>query len=133
MRNIVSGVSAVLAAVLLVISLFIMSNTIRLATFERREEIAIMKMVGATNSFIRWPFIIEGFILGITGALAAFVAQWLIYTLITDRLTGGGRVTFISAVPFQSMSIPLIAAFVAIGFAVGVIGSSMAIRRYLKV
>jgi cell division transport system permease protein len=133
MRNIVSGVSAVLAVVLLVISLFIMSNTIRLATFERREEIAIMKMVGATNSFIRWPFIIEGFILGITGALVAFIAQWLVYTLITDRLTGGGRVSFISAVPFQNISVPLITAFVAIGFAVGAIGSSMAIRKYLKV
>jgi cell division transport system permease protein len=133
MRNIVSGVSAVLAAVLLVISLFIMSNTIKLATFERREEIAIMKMVGAANSFIRWPFVVEGFILGITGAIVAFIAQWLVYTLITDRLTDGGQVTFIAATPFSHMSLPLLAAFSAIGFAVGVIGSSMAIRKYLKV
>jgi cell division transport system permease protein len=133
MRNIVSGVSAVLAAVLLVISLFIMSNTVRLATFERRDEIAIMKMVGATNSFIRWPFIIEGFILGVTGSLVAFIAQWFVYTMITDRLTGGGRVSFISAAPFQRMSVPLIIAFLVVGFSVGVIGSSMAIRKYLKV
>jgi cell division transport system permease protein len=133
MRNIVSGVTAVLAAVLLVISLFIMSNTIRLGTFERRDEIAIMKMVGATNSFIRWPFIIEGFILGVTGALVAFIAQWLVYTLITDRLTGGGRVSFISAAPFQRMSAPLIIAFLAVGLLVGVVGSTMAIRKYLKV
>jgi cell division transport system permease protein len=133
MRNIVTGVSAVLAVVLFIISLFIMSNTIRLVTFERREEIAIMKMVGATNSFIRWPFVIEGFILGLTGALVAFIAQWLVYTMITDRLTGGGRVSFITALPFQSVSVPLIAAFAAIGFAVGVIGSLMAIRKYLKV
>ncbi|MDR1299098.1 MAG: permease-like cell division protein FtsX [Oscillospiraceae bacterium] len=133
MRNIVSGVTAVLAAVLLVISLFIMSNTIRLGTFERRDEIAIMKMVGATNSFIRWPFIIEGFILGVTGALVAFIAQWLVYTLITDRLTGGGRVSFITAAPFQRMSAPLIIAFLAVGLLVGVVGSTMAIRKYLKV
>ncbi|MDR2664707.1 MAG: permease-like cell division protein FtsX [Oscillospiraceae bacterium] len=133
MRNIVSGVTAVLAAVLLIISLFIMSNTIRLGTFERRDEIAIMKMVGATNSFIRWPFIVEGFMLGTMGALVAYIAQWLVYTLITDRLTGGGRVSFITAAPFQRMSAPIIVAFLAIGILVGVVGSSMAIRKYLKV
>jgi cell division transport system permease protein len=133
MRNIVSGVATVLAVVLLIISLFIMSNTIKLATFERRDEIAIMKMVGAGNAFIRWPFIVEGFILGITGAFMAYIAQWLVYTLITDSLAGGGAVAFIIAVPFSRMAVPLIAAFTAIGFAVGVVGSSVAIRKYLKV
>ena len=67
-RNIVSVVSLVLVAILLIVSLFIMSNTIKLTTFDRREEIAIMKMVGAKNSFIRWPFVFQGFILGIFGA-----------------------------------------------------------------
>jgi len=132
-RNVVSGVSAVLVAILLIVSLFIMSNTIKLATFERREEIAIMKMVGATSAFIRWPFIFEGFILGLVGSLGAYLAQWGIYSLITDRVLSSGTVGFISALPFSYAAIPLLLIFLVIGFGVGVVGSSIAIRKYLKV
>ncbi len=132
-KNIVSGVSLVIVTILLVISLFIMSNTIKLATFDRRDEIAIMRMVGATNSFIRWPFIFQGFILGIFGALAAFVAQWLIYTLLTDLLLKSYTVSFITVIPFTNVAIPIFAVFVAIGFGVGIGGSSMAIKNYLRV
>ncbi len=78
-RNIATGVAAVLVAMLVVVSLFIIANTIKLATFYRREEIAIMKMCGATNGFIRWPFVVEGMILGLTGALVAFFIQWGLY------------------------------------------------------
>ena len=78
-RNIATGVAAVLVAILVVVSLFIIANTIKLATFYRREEIAIMKMCGATNGFIRWPFVVEGMILGLTGALVAFFVQWGLY------------------------------------------------------
>jgi len=131
-RNIVSGVSIVIVTVLLAISLFIMSNTIKLATFERREEIAIMKMVGATNSFIRWPFIYEGFILGITGSMSAFAALWALYRLATSSMveleTG-----LLNLVPFTNASLPLLVLFATIGFGVGVGGSSMALNRYLKV
>ncbi|MDR1330068.1 MAG: permease-like cell division protein FtsX [Oscillospiraceae bacterium] len=133
LRNIVSGVSAVIVAVLLVISLFIMMNTIKLATFERRDEIAIMKIVGAENSFIRWPFVFEGFILGLLGSLFAFIAQWGIYAVVTDALIPGGGVSFIQTIPFSQVSLPLCAIFIAIGFGVGVLGSSFAIRKYLKV
>jgi cell division transport system permease protein len=132
-RNIVSGVSFVLVGILLVISLFIMSNTIKLATFDRREEIAIMKMVGATNSFIRWPFVFQGFILGIVGSLTAFVAQWVIYTVITNMLTKNNPMTFITAIPFSSVAVGMFAIFTGIGFGVGVGGSAMAIRNYLRV
>jgi cell division protein FtsX len=69
-RNIAGAVSIILIAVLLAVSLFIISNTIRLAAFTRREEIAIMKMCGATNSFVRWPFLYEGLILGLLGAVS---------------------------------------------------------------
>ncbi len=132
-RNVVSGVSLVIVAILLVISLFIMSNTIKLATFDRRDEIAIMKMVGATNSFIRWPFIFQGFILGIVGALTAFIAQWLIYTLLMDMLLGSYTISFITTIPFSNVAIPIFGIFVALGFGVGVGGSAMAIRNYLRV
>lgn len=133
LRNIVSGVSIVLVAILLIISLFIMSNTIKLATFERREEIAIMRMVGATNGFIRWPFIYEGFILGTMGSLIAYIAQWGIYTFITDRFIESAGITFIRTMPFSEVALPMLIVFVAVGLAIGVVGSSMAIRKYLKV
>ena len=132
-RNIVSGVSFVLVAILLVISLFIMSNTIKLATFDRREEIAIMKMVGATNAFIRWPFIFQGFILGIIGSLTAFILQWVLYTFVTNMLFKNNTLSFITTIPFSNVAIPMFAVFAAIGFGVGVAGSAMAIRNYLKV
>ena len=131
-RNIVSGVSIVIIVVLLTISLFIMSNTIKLATFERREEIAIMKMVGATNSFIRWPFIYEGFILGITGSLAAFAALFALYGLVASKIVITES-AFLSVVPFSNVSLPIFVVFVAIGFGVGVGGSSMALNKYLNV
>ena len=131
-RNVVRVVSVVIIAVLLAISLFIMSNTIKLTANERREEIAIMKIVGATNGFIRWPFVYEGFILGVTGSIAAFTVIWSLYRLISDRViefeTG-----FMSLVPFSTVSAPMFVVFAAIGFGVGVGGSGMALNRYLKV
>ena len=131
-RNIVSGASVIIVAVLLVISLFIMSNTIKLATFERREEIAIMKMVGATNSFIRWPFIYEGFILGIFGSGAAFAALWAIYGFIIDQSVSM-EIGFFSILPFSNVSLPMFVVFILIGFGVGVGGSGMALNKYLRV
>jgi len=131
-RNIVSWVSIIIVGVLLAISLFIMSNTIKLATFERREEISIMKMVGATNSFIRWPFIYEGFILGLTGSIVAFVSIMGLYGLAATgvmELEAG----FFQLVPFATVSIPLFLLFAGIGFGVGVGGSAFALNRYLKV
>ena len=75
-RNIVSVISLILIVILIVVSFFIMTNTIKLATFTRREEIAIMKMVGASNGFIRCPFIVEGLVLGLLGGALAFLAEW---------------------------------------------------------
>jgi len=131
-RNGVTWISVIIIAVLLAISLFIMSNTIKLATFERREEIAIMKMVGATNSFIRWPFIFEGFILGVTGSLVAFFVIWGLYGLavggVLELETG-----LFQLVVFSNVSVPLFLLFTGIGFGVGVGGSGFALNRYLKV
>jgi len=132
LRNVVSGVSIVIVAVLLAIALFIMSNTIKLATFERRDEIAIMKMVGATNGFIRWPFIYEGFILGIVGSMAAFAAIWAIYGVVVTKVAEM-EAGFLTVMPFSAVSAPLLLIFGGIGFGVGVGGSGIALNRYLKV
>ena len=132
-RNVVSIVSIVLVAILFVISLFIMSNTIKLTTFERRDEIAIMKMVGATSSFIRWPFIVEGLMLGMLGSLIAYILQWGIYKIFTDELVGETGLAFMTLVPFSNVALPMLIVFIVLGFGVGIIGSTAAIRNYLKV
>jgi cell division transport system permease protein len=132
LRTVVSWVSIIVILILLAISLFIMSNTIKLATYERREEIAIMKMVGATNAFIRWPFIFEGFILGLTGSLLAFVTIWGLYGMAAGRVLEI-EAGFFQLVQFSMISVPVFMLFTAIGFGVGVGGSGLALNRYLKV
>ena len=132
-RNIITAVSFVLIGVLFLVSLFIMNNTIKLATFSRKEEIAIMKMVGAGNSFIRLPFVIEGLILGITGSLLAFVAQWGIYNLLCTKLAETFADGYMSFVPFSSVSSYMLAFFAGLGTVIGALGGVNAIRNYLKV
>ena len=102
-RNIVSIVSLILIVILIIVSFFIMSNTIKLATFTRREEIAIMKMVGASNGFIRCPFIVEGLVLGIIGGGLAYLIEWGLYNLVTGRIVTGVTGTLISVVPFSEV------------------------------
>jgi len=134
-RNVVSAVSLVLIVILFVVSVFIMSNTVKLTTFGRREEIAIMKMVGATNSFIRTPFIIEGLVLGIIGAAIAFALEWGVYALLTDRIMTSiaGSLIGDSVFAFSALALPVGAVFVGIGVVVGAFGGTIAIRNYLKV
>jgi len=132
-RNIVTVVSLVLIAMLVFVSFFIMSNTIKLATFGRREEIAIMKMVGASNAFIRMPFIIEGLVLGMAGGGLAFLAEWGIYEVISNKVVSGIAGNIISVVPFQSVSMMIFIAYMAVGVLVGMFGGVNAIRNYLKV
>ena len=132
-RNIVSVVSLILIVILIVVSFFIMSNTIKLATFTRREEIAIMKMVGASNGFIRCPFIVEGLVLGVVGGGLAYLIEWGLYNLVTGKIVTGVAGTLISVVPFSEVMLPLLGAYLAVGVLVGVVGGSSAIRNYLKV
>jgi len=131
-RRVVSGISVVVVFVLLAISLFIMSNTIKIATFERREEIAIMRVVGATNAFIRWPFIYEGFILGTVGSMSAFAILWALYGQVVGRVIAF-ETGLMQLIDFSIVSSELFVAFASIGFAVGVGGSAFALNRYLKV
>ena len=132
-RNVAGGVAVVLIAILFLISLFIISNTIKLTTFTRREEIAIMKMCGATDAFVRWPFVFEGLLLGVVGAVAAFFLQWGIYVLLTDSILTGGTLSFIEIVSFDAMRLYVLAIFGGAGLLIGVGGSLLAIRKFLQV
>ena len=132
-RNIVSGVALVLMAILVFVSMFIMSNTIKLATFSRREEIAIMKMVGASNGFIRLPFVVEGLVLGLLGGGLGFLAQWGLYDLVTKSLMESLTGDILEAVPFLSIAPMILVVYLGIGVVIGVFGGVNAIKNYLKV
>ena len=132
-RNVVSVVSLVLIVILVFVSFFIMSNTIKLATFGRREEIAIMKMVGATNAFIRLPFVIEGLILGMLGGGLAFLAEWGLYNVVTGKLVGSLTGSLLNVVPFQNVALEVFVIYMAVGILVGAFGGVNAIKNYLKV
>ena len=132
-RNIAGVISIALIAILLVISVFIISNTIKLTTFDRREEIAIMKMVGATDGFIRWPFVYEGLLLGLIGAAVAFGLQWLLYAAVAQGIESSDTMQLLRVVPFDDIWLPVAAVFAAVGLLVGVGGSLTAIRKFLRV
>ena len=132
-RNIATGVALVLIGILLVISLFIIANTIKLATFYRREEIAIMKMCGATDGFIEWPFVVEGMLLGLTGALIAFFAQWGLYQMVAKFAIQGNGLSLVSIISYGSMAPTILGVFCCVGALIGVGGSLFAIRKFLQV
>ena len=92
-----------------------------------------MKMCGATNSFVRWPFVVEGLILGLVGALIAFFAQWGIYTLMRQAITQANAMSFISVVPFGTMARQVLITFLGAGAVIGAGGSTIALGRFLKV
>ena len=133
LENVLSVVSASVIIVLLVVSLLIISNTIKIGMFDRRDEIAIMKMVGATNGFIRLPFVVEGFVLGMTGAGLAFVLNLLMYNYMEGRLEALDTLNIITLVPFSQLLLPMVITFVAAGLFVGVVGSWTSIRKFLNV
>ncbi len=132
-RNVAAGVAMVLIFMLLAISLFIIYNTIKLGTFTRREEIAIMKMCGATNGFVRGPFIFEGMLLGLFGAVVAFFCQWVLYAIISRAIDTGETFQLLSTIPFGEMWGWVLGIFAATGLVVGTGGSVMAIRKFLQV
>ena len=133
LENVLSVVSASVILVLLVVSLLIISNTIKIGMFDRRDEIAIMKMVGATNGFIRLPFVVEGFVLGMTGAGLAFGLNWLMYDNMVKRLEEIDTLNIITLVPFTELLLPMVITFVAAGMFVGIVGSWTSIRKFLNV
>ncbi|MEA4965013.1 MAG: permease-like cell division protein FtsX [Oscillospiraceae bacterium] len=132
-RNVLQIVSTAIIVILLVVSLFIISNTVKLAMYDRKDEIAIMKMVGATNGFIRFPFVIEGSIIGILSAALAFFAEWGLYDLMTAKISQVDTLRLFTAIPFGNVLGIMVAAYVAAGLFVGVFGSLMSIRKFLDV
>ena len=134
-RSSVTYLSVGIIALLMLVSLFIISNTIRITMFSRRLEISIMKSVGATNGFIRWPFVIEGILLGVISAVVSLGAVWGVYELVKNsvaNMLGGIMDIGSSLVPFTDYVVVILAAFLIIGILSGVVGSMVSIQRYLK-
>ena len=133
LQNVLQLASLAVMSVLLVVSLLIISNTVKLAMYDRKDEIAIMKMVGATNSFIRLPFVVEGFVLGMIGAALAFGAEWLMYDALIVRINEVDTLNLFNFVPFTELLIPMIATFGGCGLFVGILGSWASIRKFMDV
>ena len=132
-QNVLHIVSAGVIAVLLVVSLLIISNTVKLAMYDCRDEIAIMKMVGATNGFIRLPFIVEGFSLGMMGAVLAFGLEWVGYDALVQKVSGVDSLQLFTWVPFHELLIPMAIVFAGAGMFVGIVGSWTSIRKFMDV
>ena len=131
--NVLGFVSTGIIVILLIVSLLIISNTVKLAMYDRKNEIAIMKMVGATNGFIRFPFMVQGFFLGILGAGLAFGAEWFLYDGLVKKIAEVDALGLFSFVPFGELLVPMVVVFGVAGLFVGVFGSISAIRKFMDV
>lgn len=136
--NIANGiriVTGVILILLIIISVFIISNTIKLTVHARRKEISIMKYVGATNSFIRWPFVVEGMIIGIIASLISIVIVGGAYNFIANEVVNAEFMQLIngSLVSFQDMLSSIIIVYMLLGIGIGALGSIISMRKYLKV
>ena len=128
-------VTAVILVLLIIISISIIANTIKLTVHARRKEISIMKYVGATNSFIRWPFLVEGVILGIFAGIISVILIGGAYTYIANQMSSSDFMTTIGwkMLSFKEMFNLILLVYLAIGAGIGTIGSSISMRKYLEV
>ena len=136
--NIANGVkiiTGVLLILLVAISVFIISNTIKLTVHARRKEISIMKYVGATNSFIRWPFIVEGIIIGILSAIFTILVIYGGYTIIIQKIIQSMAQAHISVslLSFNDLYKTILIVYFGLGIGIGIVGSSISMRKYLEV
>lgn len=129
-RSVVLAIGAGIIVVLLVVSLFIIVNTIKLTVHNRREEIYIMKSVGATDSYVRFPFVVEGLILGIVSGAVSYGLIALVYQAIMDNLTFDNPL--MALVEFHTQWLVLLIGFLVGGMLVGVCGSVISMSKYLK-
>ena len=125
----------VISACLIVFAIFIITNTIKLTVHARRREISIMKYVGATNSFIRWPFAVEGMIIGLLSGIISIVLLYGIYSLASsnDSFLGFISKMGLTLLHFSDMFTLIILVYLVLGIVVGVLGSTISMRKYLKV
>ena len=137
LKNTVFYSGAAILAALLLVSLVVISNTIRLTVFARRREISIMKYVGATNAFIRFPFVVEGLIIGTVSAVVTFRAvsggYVYLFNFINSRENGFIGMLSRCLVPYMEVLPYMAAGFLGFGWIIGGLGSALSMRRYLKV
>jgi cell division transport system permease protein len=129
-------ISGFMIIILLIVSVFIISNTIKLTVFARRREISIMKYIGATDWFIRWPFVVEGVIIGIVGVIIAFIITSYGYNAIEGKFSKdmlNVSTEFFKLISIRDVWLQIVAFYSAIGITVGALGSFLSIRRYLRV
>ena len=136
--NIAKGIrtaTGVILILLVLISVFIIANTIKLTVHARRKEISIMKYVGATNGFIRWPFMVEGIIIGIISALISVLILGGVYNFVAGKLVGSSMINLIglNLLTFSDMFTMLFVIYIIIGIGIGAIGSAISMKKYLEV
>lgn len=134
-RNIRTGITYVsigIIIMLLAVSLFIIANTVRVTMYNRRLEISIMKAVGATNWFIRWPFIIEGVIIGVLSGIVSLLLVFGLYQLTMKSLGDLFTLFGSNSISFGGYALPMLLVFILIGVLAGVLGSIVSMARYLK-
>ena len=136
-KHAVAASGMFIVAILIVVSLVIIANTIKVTVFNRRKEINIMKYVGATDSFIRLPFFVEGFLLGLISALFAFGLLWGGYNYVLQIVAGNQSAliqqTVANIIPFEEVALRLLMWFAGGGIGIGVLGSMFFVNKYLKV
>ena len=133
--NVVKIGTVALLILLIMISIFIIANTIKLTVHARRKEISIMKYVGATNGFIRWPFIVEGMIIGVLASALSIIIIGIAYTLMAEQLVNIPfmKVINLSLLSFSDMFNSIIFVYMSLGIGIGALGSVISMRKYLKV
>ncbi|WP_077624795.1 permease-like cell division protein FtsX [Sediminibacillus massiliensis] len=127
------NIGLVLIAALVFTAIFLISNTIKITIMARSKEIGIMKLVGATNGFIRWPFFIEGLLLGVLGSILPIAVIISGYYYLDRNVSGLIQFDFIELLPFNPFAWQLALLVLAIGAVIGVWGSVMSVRKFLKV
>lgn len=135
LANGIKIITGVILILLIVISIFIIANTIKLTVHARRKEISIMKYVGATNSFIRWPFLVEGIIIGIVAALLSVLLIGGVYTFLANWMdtTSFLEIASWKLLEFKDMLSLILTVYLGLGIGIGIIGSSISMRKYLEV
>ncbi|ASR45647.1 cell division protein FtsX [Paenibacillus kribbensis] len=131
--KLIRNVGFIFVAGLAIMSMFLISNTIRVTILARRREISIMKLVGATNFFIRWPFFIEGALIGLIGSLITVGILFTGYQRLLTAVQGDIALNMLKLMPLEGIWIQLSALLVILGMLVGIIGSTLSMRKFLKV